>query len=159
MNAPSFFGYTRQKGVCQMNKNAELLNFIYQNSQMGVDTIKQLIDLVEDENFKRQLKSQFNEYEEIHLAARKSLNENGYDEKGIGAFDKIKTYFMINLQTLTDKTPSHISEMLIIGSNMGIINAVKNLKKYKDAEAEILKLMKRLLKFEEDNVQQLKEFL
>lgn len=142
-----------------MNKNAELLNFIYQNSQMGVDTIKQLMEIVEDENFKNQLKSQFNEYEEIHLAAKKSLNENGYDEKGIGALDKIKTYLMLNLQTLTDKTPSHISEMLIIGSNMGIINAVKNLKKYKDAEAEILKLMKRLLKFEEDNVQQLKEFL
>ncbi|NLZ73254.1 MAG: hypothetical protein GX905_05490 [Bacteroidales bacterium] len=142
-----------------MNKNAELLNFIYQNSQMGVDTINQLIDIVEDENFKKQLESQLNEYKEIHSAAKKSLNENGYDEKGIGTLEKIRTYLMINMQTLTDKTPSHISEMLIIGSNMGIINAVKNLKKYKDAESDILSLMKRLLKFEEDNVQQLKEFL
>lgn len=142
-----------------MNKNAELLNFIYQNSQMGVDTINQLIDIVEDENFKKQLESQLNEYKEIHSAAKKSLNENGYDEKGIGTLEKIRTYLMINMQTLTDKTPSHISEMLIIGSNMGIINAVKNLKKYKDAESDILSLMKKLLKFEEDNVQQLKEFL
>ena len=66
---------------------------------------------------------------------------------------------MINLQTLTDKSASHIAEMLIIGSNMGIINAVKNLKKYKNAEPSIIDLMNRLLKFEEDNVQQLKEFL
>lgn len=49
--------------------------------------------------------------------------------------------------------------MLIIGSNMGIINAVKNLKKYKGVEAKIRSLMERLLIFEENNVQRLKEFL
>ena len=142
-----------------MNGNAELANFIYQNSQMGVDTIEQLMGIVEDNNFKRHLKSQFNEYKKIHDAAQKSLNENGYDEKGISTLSKIKTYLMINIQTLTDKTPSHISEMLIIGSNMGVINAVKNLKKYKDAEPGIISLMEQLLKFEENNIQQLKEFL
>lgn len=30
-----------------MNANAEMLNFIYQNSQMGVHTIEQLIDMVD----------------------------------------------------------------------------------------------------------------
>lgn len=142
-----------------MNGNAELLNFVYQNSQMGVDTIKQLIGITEDEEFKRHLESQFNEYKEIHSAAKSMLNNNGYDEKGISAFDKIKTYLMINMQTLKDKTPSHISEMLIIGSNMGVINAVKNLKKYKEAEHDIKNLMEKLLKFEENNIQQLKAFL
>jgi len=143
----------------KMNGNTEMLNFVYQNSQMGVDTIKQLLGITEDENFKRHLESQFNEYKEIHCAAQKALNENGQDEKGISTMDKIKTYLMINMQTMTDKTPSHISEMLIIGSNRGIIDAIKNLKKYNDAEPSIVSLMERLLKFEEDNVQQLKPFL
>jgi hypothetical protein len=142
-----------------MNGNAELLNFIYQNSQMGVETIKQLLDTAEDEEFKKQLQSQFNEYNEIHDAARSMLNKNGYDEKGISAFEKIRTYLMINMQTLTDKSASHISEMMIIGSNMGVINAVKNIKKYKDAEPDVLGLMERLLRFEENNIQKLKEFL
>ena len=142
-----------------MNGNAELLNFIYQNSQMGVDTINQLINIIEDEELKKQLESQLNEYKEIHSAAQNALNANGYDEKGISALDKIKTYIMINIQTLTDKTSSHISEMLIIGSNMGVINAVKNLKKYQNVEPDIVGLMERLLKFEENNIQQLKEFL
>jgi len=142
-----------------MNGNAELLNFVYQNSQMGVDTIKQLINIAEDENFKKHLESQLNEYNGILSAAQKALNENGFDEKGIGSLNKIRTYLMINMQTLTDKTPAHISEMLIIGSNMGVINAVKNLKKYQNAEPGIVSLMERLLKFEENNIQQLKEFL
>lgn len=142
-----------------MDGNAELLNFVYQNSQMGVHTIQQLIGKVDDPEFKQHLESQFSEYEAIHKAAQKMLNEAGYDEKGIGTMDKIKTYLMINMQTLTDNTPSHISEMLMVGSNMGIINAVKNLKRYQGAEPDIVSLMKRLLKFEENNVQQLKEFL
>lgn len=142
-----------------MNANTEMLNFIYQNSQMGVTTISQLLDIVEDQEFKKHLNSQLDEYKEIHKLARQKLNENGYDEKGIGAFDKIKTYLMINMQTLTDRSASHIAEMLIIGSNMGVINAVKNLKKYHNVEQDIKNLMERLLKTEENNIQELKAFL
>lgn len=142
-----------------MNGNAELLNFIYQNSQMGVETIQQLMDITEDEEFKKQLAYQFDEYKGIHAAAREMLNDNGYDEKGLRTLEKLRTYMMINLQTLTDKTASHIAEMLIIGSNMGVINAVKNLKKYQLSETDITSLMERLLEFEEDNIQKLKAFL
>lgn len=142
-----------------MNGNAELLNFIYQNSQMGVHTLEQLIGIVEDEEFKKHLEKQYRGYEEIHKAAQSLLNKNGYDEKGLSAFEKIRTYMMINMQTLTDRSTSHIAEMLIIGSSMGIINAIRSIKKYKDAEKDILDLMKRLLDFEENNIQELKAFL
>lgn len=142
-----------------MNGNVELLNYVYQNSQMGTDTIKQLLDINEDAEFKSQLQSQYNEYKEIHEAARNMLDENGYDEKGIGAFEKMRTYLMINVQTLTDKSSSHIAEMMIIGSNMGVIDAIKNTRKYKDAEHDILSLMERLKAFEENNVTSLKAFL
>src|SRR5665647_1780471 len=103
-----------------MNGNAELLNFIYQNSQMGVGTIEHLIGINEDEEFKKLLTSQLNGYREIRTDVKSLLNKNGYDEKGISALEKVRTYLMINMQTLTNKTPSHISEMLIIGSNMGV---------------------------------------
>lgn len=142
-----------------MSGNAELLNFIYQNSQMGVDTIEQLIDMVEEPGFKKHLQSELGEYREINLKAKALLNTNGYDEKGISALDKIKAYLMINMKTMVDKSTSHIAEMLILGSNMGIIDATRNIDKYQDAEKDILALMKTLLKFEENNVKKLKTFL
>jgi len=49
--------------------------------------------------------------------------------------------------------------MLIIGSNMGVIDAIKNIHKYFEAEKDIIKLMQRLLKFEEENIKKLAEFL
>lgn len=142
-----------------MNENVELLNFVYQNSQMGIETLHQLIGIVKDNKFKERLESQYREYKMINKESEKLLNSNGYDEKGISAFDKIRTYLMINIQTLTNKSTSHIAEMLIIGSNMGVIDAIKNLKKYENAEKEINKLMDRLLKFEEDNIKELKDYL
>ena len=46
--------------------------------------------------------------------------------------------------------------MLIIGSNMGVINAIKNLRRYKETEPDIINLMKRLLDTEENNIKALK---
>lgn len=142
-----------------MNGNTELLNFIFQNSQMGVETINQLMGIIEDKEFKSHLNSQLSEYNEINNHARHMLTANGYDEKGLSAFEKIRTYLMINMQTLTDKSTNHIAEMMIIGSNMGIIDAIKRLKQYADAEKDILSLMEKLLKIEENNIKELKAFL
>ena len=142
-----------------MNGNAELLNFVYQNSQMGVATLNQLIEIVEDGKFKNHLKSQYKEYQEIHKAAEAMLNEKGFDEKGIGTLEKIRTYLMLSFETLTDKSPSHMAEMLVIGSTMGVINAVKKIKSYQGAEPHIIELMGRLLRFEENNLQELKAYL
>lgn len=142
-----------------MNGNAEMLNYVYQNSEMGVDTIQQLLDIVEEEKFKKHLESEYEEYEKIHQEAKEMLNRNGYDEKEIGAFGKISAYLMINMKTMTDRSNTHIAEMMLKGSNMGIIEATKKLKEYADAEKDILALMQRLLKFEEKNVETLKTFL
>lgn len=142
-----------------MNGNVELLDYIYQNSQMGVRTLKKLRKIVQDEVFKKYLNMQYLEYLDIHQKAKYILNKNGYKEIGITTWEKMRTCTMITMNTLTDKSPSHIAEMLIIGSNMGIINGIKCIKKYKNAKLGLLQLMNRLVETEENNVQQLKQFL
>ena len=140
-----------------MSADAEMLNFVYQNSQMGVETLNQLLPMIDNEAFKKRIEAQLKEYKQIHEEAKELLNRHGYDEKGIGALEKIMTYLMIDMKTLMDKSSSHIAEMLIQGSNMGIIDAVKRINQYeKEAEKEVTALMKRLLKFEENNVERLK---
>lgn len=142
-----------------MNGNAELLNFVFQNSQMGVETLEQLMEIAEEQSLKEYLKKEYDGYRSIHEEARELLHDNGMDEKGLNAFEKIRTYLMINMKTMTDQTSSNIAEMLIIGSNMGITDAIKKLREYQGADKKILHLMERLKKFEEDNVEKLKEFL
>lgn len=142
-----------------MKQDAELLNFVYQNAQMGVETIHQILKAVEHEGLKKQLQRQMEEYEAFQKEAAGMLEQNGYDEKGIRSFEKIRTYLMVNFQTMTDRTTSHIAEMMMIGSNMGVIQAVKNLKKYDNVGKNVKDLMERLRKKEEQNLEKLKEFL
>lgn len=142
------------------NYNAELLNFVYQNSQMGVDTITQLMDITKDKAFKERLHAQLKEYRQIHDQAAQMLEENGFNEEGLSAFEKIRTYLMVNFQTLSDDSTSHIAEMLMVGSNMGVIDAIKNIHKYSQkAEPDIVKLMEHLKQFEENNVERFKQYL
>lgn len=142
-----------------MNGNAELLNFVYQNAEMGVNTIKQLLDIVEEGPLRERLRQQLTAYGDFQQEARKLLNANGFDEKGISAFERIKTYLMINMQTMTDISQSHIAKMLILGSTMGIIEGTQDLRKYEEQEKEIRKLLEKLVDFEEKNVEALKAFL
>ena len=66
---------------------------------------------------------------------------------------------MLNIETTFNNTDSKIAEMMLIGSNMGIVKALKNLNKYPDTEEDIKELMQRLLALEENNVQELKKYL
>ncbi|WP_455683458.1 hypothetical protein [Thomasclavelia sp.] len=142
-----------------MNDDVKLLNFIYQNSQMGVETIDQLEKIVEDKNFKRYLKEKYEGYCKIHKDAKEKLNSHGYDEKGISSFEKMRTYLMINMQTLTDKSTTHIAEMMMIGSTMGIVTAIRNLSDYSNAGNDVVKLMETLKAFEEKSYNDLQEFI
>lgn len=142
-----------------MNDDVKLLNFIYQNSQMGVETIDQLEKIVEDNDFKRYLKEKYEGYCKIHKDAKEKLNSHGYDEKGISSFEKMRTYLMINMQTLTDKSTTHIAEMMMIGSTMGIVTAIRNLNDYNHAGSDVIKLMETLKAFEEKSYNDLQEFI
>lgn len=142
-----------------MDGNIELLNYIYQNSEMGKDTLTQLIKMTTDENFKNNLQSQLNEYNSIFNEADEKLKSNNKESKSIGTLTKVSTYISINFNTLINKTPSHMAEMLIQGSTMGIIDITKKIKEYKSQDQKILGLANKLLQFEQKNIDELKKFL
>jgi hypothetical protein len=142
-----------------MDGNVELLNYIHQNSEMGQDTIKQLVGISKDEEYKKMLQSQLEEYKMIYDTTDRKIKELSKEAKDINVFSKASTYVMVNLNTLMNKTPSHISEMLIQGSTMGIIDITKKIKEYPNANKEILDLANKLLKLEQNNVEECKKYL
>ncbi len=86
-----------------MDGNTELLNYIYQNSQMGIETIEQLLKIVEDKEFTRHLQVQLEEYKSLNQTAKQILNERGHEEKEIGNMEKITSYMSINLNSSIGK--------------------------------------------------------
>ncbi len=142
-----------------MKENIELLNYIYQNCKMGILSLEQIMELTDDPSFTKTLKKQLSLYDKISDKVIKEINNKGCVEKDISTFTKIKTYFMINVQAISDKSTSHLAEMLIIGSTMGVIDTVKNLRKYEDSCEAHLNLLNELHQIEEKNIFVLKQYL
>jgi hypothetical protein len=135
------------------------VSYIHQNAEMGKDTINQLIGISQDEEYKKMLKSQLKEYKMIYDSTDGKLKELNKESKDINVFSKVTTYAMVNLKTLGDKSPSHISEMLIQGSTMGIVDLTKKLKEYATADKEVRTIANKLLQLEQNNVEECKKYL
>ena len=143
-----------------MTNSTELLHAIYQNAEMGVRTLEQMLDFTDEGPLKEHMKGQLNGYKDLKNEAEKLLHNAGKDPEGLTTFEKARTSVMISMDTLTDKTPSHLAEMLLIGSNMGVIDALKNLRKYEgEADKDLCSLMRKALDFEENNAERLKTFI
>ncbi|MCX7694368.1 MAG: PA2169 family four-helix-bundle protein [Caloramator sp.] len=142
-----------------MDKNIELLNYIHQNAQMGIETLKQLIKETKDENMKNVLQRHLNEYQKFYDMTDSKLKSKNIEPKELNFLSKTFTDLMINLKTLRDKSPSHMAEMLIQGSTMGIVDMTKKIKEYQGVEKETLDIANGLLQFEQKSVDEYKGFL
>lgn len=142
-----------------MNENIEMLQYIYQNSEMGKVTINQILEEIKDLEFKDVILEQLKDYEYVVQKAEKLLSDEKKYPKDLNITTKIMTYFGIKMNTLKDDTSSHIAEMMINGSTMGITQITKNLNNYKNIDNDIKDLGSRLLKIEQDNIEKLKPYL
>ena len=130
-----------------MDANTELLNFIFQNSEMGTNTLDELIEIAGDVPFEQVLLKQREGYKVINQEAVRLMEGSEEEPKGISKFAQIRTYLMIKASTLTNHSASHFAEMMIQGSIMGIIDLCKQLNSYKEVKPEIRALAEQVLLF------------
>lgn len=142
-----------------MGKDAEFLNYIFQNAKMGVTGIDNIKDKIYDDELKNIIATQKKEYQKIADEATKLLNDLGVSEKDIGKMAQVMTYITANLELLKDDSTSNIAKMMIEGSNKGIIEINKNLNSYNNMNQNVIKLAKKLLATEQHNIDELKIYL
>lgn len=142
-----------------MNKDTEMLNFIFQNVQMGTDTVNTILNDVKDEAMRDDLMLQLKEYGAFARRTEDLLSQQGEKAKNNNLFKKAMTETMAKFNSMQDASPSHIAEMMINGATMGIIDMTKKLREYNSANAAIHSLGSEVLKFEENTVEKMKNYL
>ena len=143
-----------------LDANNELLTYIHQNAEMGRDTVRQLMGIARDPEFQTLLRSQYREYNAMSNISEKKLRARDKPAKDIGPLTKATAYLSINLNTLADKSPTHLSEMMIRGSTMGVIDMTKKINEYSpSADPDVIDLAGSLLSFEQHNIEECKRFL
>ena len=144
-----------------MNKNNELLSHIYNISDMGVKSTTSLINFLKtkDNKIKNILEYELKMYEEIYKESKKLVKKENITPKGTSMMLDIMTNIEMKTRVLKDNSDSAMAGLLIEGFNMGIIETEKKLKDYKDSERNIIKLAGRLLDFQKEEIDKLKEYL
>lgn len=141
------------------NDNLSLLEAVVQNTEMGKNTLEQIVPMTDDVQFKAELLRERNIYRELNQEAHTAIEACGGTAQGQNAMAKLNTRMGIGMKTLTDKSTRNLAEMLSEGSSQGVMDCIKSQKDYPDAAPGSKRLMQKVQDFEEDNRIRLERFL
>lgn len=143
-----------------MKENINALDEINKGATMGIDAITYVQDKVEDPNFKEALNKQYKDYETISEKIKNIYKKyNSEDEPHeTNSMNKMMTWSGINMKTMNDHSTSKLAELLLQGTNMGIIEGRRIYNK-KEIDSEVSDIVKEYVDMQERCVEKLKEFL
>lgn len=146
------------------NENTEVnvLDELNKGASMGKDAIHYIMDKVEDESLKKELNRQYHKYkvisDEIHKLYPEYAESDDEEPHETNAMNKFMTWAGIEMKTMNDDSTSHLAEILMQGTNMGIIEG-RRLLNHKGEDEKINKLLDEYVEMQEEAVEKLKEFL
>ncbi len=136
-----------------------VLDELNKGACMGRDAIHFVLDKVKDDNLKKELTNQYNKYKSISDRICEIYPEYKDDKPHeTNVMDKVMTWFGVEMKTLNDDSTSKIAELLLQGTNMGIIEG-RRLLNHKETNEEVNKLVQEYVDMQEDAVEKLKTFL
>ena len=137
-----------------------VLGALYKNAKMGADAVIGLLPHVRDDALRSLMTEQLDGYEKYAARAESALTARGGEAKEENLLTRAAAKVGIAINTMIDPTASHIAEMMIEGSNMGITDATRLLNHYEAAaDSAALPLAREMILFEERNLEMLKRFL
>ena len=140
--------------------NKDVLDELNKGCAMGMDAIKDILKKVEDNKFKKVLEDEFDKYKEIHHRIEKKYEDYSKEEPTeTNAMNKVMTAMMTEMKLMTDNSDSKIAELLMQGTNMGIIEGKKLLNHKEHLDKEVESILKEYIEMQENSVEIYKEYL
>jgi len=138
----------------------DLLSHVYQTAEMGQDGITSVLKRSRDPSLNQALERQKREYHDLQASAGDMLRARGIQPDGVGAVAKLSSGMMSAMKTMMDHSSTKIAEMMIQGSTMGAVQMTRRLHQLTGrADPALVELGQRLLRTEEQNIQEMKRFL
>ncbi len=141
------------------NINLTILNEISKSAQTGMNSISFLLNEVSEENMKENLVSQYSEYGKISDRINTQFEKYGEIPDNEPLMQKVMGWTGVKLNTLSDKSNSHIAEIMIQGGSMGIIECQKLLNHNPKADQEVKNILNDFMQMQQNDIDKMKTFL
>ncbi len=143
-----------------MNKDdKDLLGGICKLCETGMQAAETVIPKTSDPCLRKELEEQYSDYSKASAETRQALMKAGITPEKPGLISKGVMWGSIQLHTLTDTSPDHIAEIMLNGTNMGIIDLTRHISSCTSANKDTLRYAKDFLAGEERHADNLKAFL
>lgn len=141
-------------------QSEEILAEIYRNAQLALQSIADILPQVDDEEIKKELHAQYEEYEKFSARASVIAKDRDIEIKEPNPFKKAMMWGSIKMSTLTDNSRAHIADMMIQGTVMGITSLRTSAGEvYANASDEIVALLHEMIEKEEEFEKKWKAYL
>ena len=140
--------------------NNETLNNIYKNAHIALQSISNVLPEVTDQNMRDELNNQYDGYEKFIGKLSGFMRDRNVEAKDVNVMKKAVLFTSVKMNTLTDDSTSHIADMMIKGTVMGITELRQLISRgQENIDGEILEYAKELLDLEETFEERLKAYL
>ena len=142
------------------NTELNVLDEINKGATMGMDAINFIREKVGDKKFRQVLNTEYDKYQTISQRVN-NIYDNYSSKKPHepNNMEKAMTWYGVQVKTLTDSSNSNISELLLKGTNMGIIEGRRLLNQHKNLSPNIHSLLDEFISMQENSAQILKDYL
>jgi hypothetical protein len=142
------------------NDNLNILDEVNKGATMGMDAISYVSEKVKDGDFKQVLDVEYNKYKDVSNRVNKLYSiYSSKEPHETNTMTKMMTWYGIQMKTMTDDTTSKLSELLMQGTNMGIIEGRRLLNQHNSIEPDVEKILNEFVTMQEDSVETLKKYL
>lgn len=143
-----------------MNEDTrKLLEECNSGCKMAVDSMDQALGYTKDDDLKTLLQLYKEKHERLEKETTELLHEAGYAGKEPGMMASAFSWITAETKLMWEDDNNQIAKLMMNGANMGIQSVTEYRHKYDQASEQSQSIAKKLIRVEEEFLQELKRFL
>lgn len=136
-----------------------VLQNCYKNAQMALVSLDDVIPKAQG-GLKEELLAERDGYEKLITEATALAHEKNIELTDVGTMKKSMVAASIKMKTMVDDSDSHIAEMTMKGTVMGVTELIRDISESGALiDKEVLELLKKFRVFEENCEEKLKDYI
>lgn len=139
--------------------NTKLLHHIYQNTKIGMNSTDLIAKKTTDPSFRKELDQYILDYQTLEKKVSDELTNVGQLPQEKPTNEKVKTWSMLKMNTMSKKDVPHLAKLIINGSTMGITETTQDIKTYNLSGSKAIELANELITLQQNHINRLKTFL
>ena len=127
--------------------------------KMGISSIDDVLEHVQEEDFRKKLTKCKQEHEDLQIKILQELEKYQDDGKNPNPFAKGMSWIKTNMKLTMEESDATISDLMTDGCNMGVKSLNRYLNQYEAADEVSKDMAKRLINLEEKLAVDIRQYL